>query len=72
MARVIAIAAKMCYNVPMDDKLAALGFKVIAVTPQGDGLSYDALYVGGKRRLVRGDVCATPEEAMENLYEKCA
>jgi hypothetical protein len=51
--------------------LGTLGYKLIAVTPQVGGLSYDALYLGGKRHLVHGDVSATPEEALQNLYQKC-
>lgn len=57
----------------MDDKFAALEYRVIAVTPHaGGGLSYDALFLGGKRRLVHGDVCDSADEAMENLYKKCS
>jgi hypothetical protein len=53
------------------DAFAAHGFKLIAMTPHVDGLSYDALFVGGKRKLIKGDIKATPEAAMANLLLKC-
>lgn len=51
--------------------IESIGFSVIATTKHPKGVSYDAHRVVGKRKLVRGPIEETPEEAMIGLYTAC-
>jgi hypothetical protein len=51
--------------------IEALGFQIIATTTWAKGVSYEAHYVAGKRKLIKGDVMPDETSAYVSLFHKC-